>query len=476
MPPGHEAPGPQRRVWMKPLAPDWKAGLCAAPGKLIEEPRPVHLKETADWADHEYARCRHPDGRVRERIVEMGRSWLKHPGASLPVVFPGKAERKAAYRLLSSNRVTMEHILENHQAATAERCALEKVVLAVQDTTAINDNGLKETRGLVGLGGPGKGVKGLMAHFGLAVNLVGRPLGVFSLGADFRHDAQQDEKESRRWLEGIERAGELAAACLLVRANRARSRRVISADGSLEDLWDHVAGQPSLASKTIAIEACPGPRSREERKAKLDLRACTVTLAAPTDATDRTATRMLAVSATETSPPQDKEPLHWLLLTTEGEPSAEHARKVIAFYERRWSIEIWFCVLKTGTRIGKRRLDDADDLRKCLVFDAITACHIHDLNFMARAAPQTPADEVVEQDMIDCLYEYLHILGVLRARAPSGHRPDIRTFVVDLAKVAGFDPTKRQPLPGTWKLGEAWMHFRAALIYHRGLKQHGQLE
>ena len=58
-----------------------------------------------------------------------------------------------------------------------------------------------------------KGVKGLMAHFGLAVNLVGRPLGVFSLDADFRHDAQQDEKESRRWLEGLERAGELAAAC-----------------------------------------------------------------------------------------------------------------------------------------------------------------------------------------------------------------------------------------------------------------------
>ena len=261
MPPGHETPGPQRRVWMKPLAPDWKAELCAAPGKVIEEPRPVYLKETADWADHEYARCRHPDGRVRERIVEMGRSWLKHLGASLPVVFPGKAERKAAYRLLSSNRVTMEHILESHQAATAERCAPEKVVLAVQDTTAINYNGLEATGGLVGLGGPGKGVKGLMAHFGLAVNPVGRPLGVFSLDADFRHDAQQDEKESRRWLEGLERAGELAAACretrvitvcdregdiwkmfreaattgagLLVRANRARSRRVISADGQL---------------------------------------------------------------------------------------------------------------------------------------------------------------------------------------------------------------------------------------------------
>lgn len=140
-----------------------------------------------------------------------------------------------------------------------------------------------------------------MAHFGLAVNPQGRPLGVFSLDADFRHDTPDDGKESRRWVEGLERAGELAATCpetrvitvcdregdiwtlireaattgagLLVRASRGRSRRVITGDGSLEDLWDHVAGQPLLGSKTIAIDACGGPRHREERKAKLDLRA-----------------------------------------------------------------------------------------------------------------------------------------------------------------------------------------------------------
>ena len=164
------------------------------------------------------------------------------------------------------------------------------------------------------------------------------------------------------------------------------------------------------------------------------------------------------------------------MLPTEGEPSAEQARKVIAWYERRWSIETWFCVLKTGTRVEDRQLDDADDLRKCIVYDAIIACHVHDLNFMARTAPKTPADEVVERDMINCLYECLYILGVLRARAPPGRQPDIRTFVVDLAKVAGFDPTKRQPVPGTWKLWEAWMHFRVALIYHRGLKQHEKLK
>ncbi len=120
-----------------------------------------------------------------------------------------------------------------------------------------------------------------------------------------------------------------------------------------------------------------------------------MTLAPPNDAADKTPTRMLAVSASEPSPPPGKEPLHWLLLTTEGEPSAEQARTIVAFCERRWSIETWLSVLKIGTSITSRQFNDAEDLRKCLAFDVITDCHINDLNFMARTALQTPADDIV---------------------------------------------------------------------------------
>ncbi len=55
-------------------------------------------------------------------------------------------------------------------------------------------------------------------------------------------------------------------AGLLVRACRGRRRRVVTTVGPLECLWDHVAGQPSLARKTIIIEACGRPRSRKERR------------------------------------------------------------------------------------------------------------------------------------------------------------------------------------------------------------------
>ncbi len=504
-PPGSTRPGVGRAVWMKPLSVHWEETLCTLPERRIVPPEPVYLPAGADWAEREYARCSHSDGRVRRRIVEMGRAWLRLAGTSIPVLFPRRAERKAAYRLLSSEGVSMQHILEPHQASTVERCQMEKVVLAIQDTTTLNYHGLKATDGLCSIGGRGTGAHGLMAHFGLAVNPVGRPLGVYNLNADFRTTEQEKvtgvgkDTESARWLEGMQRARELDDACpdtevitvcdregdtwemlrkaaidhagLLVRSNAARQRKVLLDDGKSRNLWTHVEEQEPLARKTILVPPCGGPRQRKQRKVKLDLRACRVVLLAPKEAADQTPTEMLAVSATERQPPQGKEPLHWLLLANRGEPTAEHAQQIVQWYEKRWSIETWFSALKTGTRIKDRQLDDADDLRKCLVFDAITACHIHDLNFMARTAPKTPASEVVGQEAIDCLYNYRYLLRICNARAPPEPAPDIKSFVIDLAGIAGFDPTKRQPLPGTRKLWEAYLMFKPILIYHRGMKE-----
>ena len=45
------------------------------------------------------------DGRMRRLIDRMGRAWRDSLGEELPVIFPAKAEQKAAYRLLSNPRV-----------------------------------------------------------------------------------------------------------------------------------------------------------------------------------------------------------------------------------------------------------------------------------------------------------------------------------------------------------------------------------
>ena len=80
----------------------------------------------------------------------------------------------------------MEHILEPHHEATVERCRWERLVLAVQDTTTLDYNGLTATKGLDGLGGGGSGTKGILAHCGMAISGTGHPLGLFALDASFR--------------------------------------------------------------------------------------------------------------------------------------------------------------------------------------------------------------------------------------------------------------------------------------------------
>ena len=57
--------------------------------------------------------------------------------------------------------------------------------------------GLASTTGLDALGGGGKGVQGVLAHCGVAVNGVGRPLGLYTLDASFR---RAEGRDSKRWV------------------------------------------------------------------------------------------------------------------------------------------------------------------------------------------------------------------------------------------------------------------------------------
>ncbi len=189
----------------------------------------------------------------------------------------------------------------------------------------------------------------------------------------------------------------------------ARQRKVITDECVCKDLWAHVAEQPACATRHLVIEACGGPRSRKKRETDLELKICRVRLAPPKDAADPAPVDLVAVSATEITPVDDAKPLHWLLLTTEDETTPQHAQKIVSWYETRWAIETWVSVLKTGTRLTDRQLDSADDLRKCLAFDVITACHVHDLNYMARTEPSTPARDVIDPEMITCLYIFLRL-------------------------------------------------------------------
>ncbi len=115
----------------------------------------------------------------------------------------------------------METVPQRRHEATADRCRDGSLVLAIQDTTTPTCTALEARRGLAETGGGGKGSAGILAHAGLAVTAEGRPPGLFTMEADLRDDPDRD---SQRWLDGLDRARELAAACPDTRVVSVRHR------------------------------------------------------------------------------------------------------------------------------------------------------------------------------------------------------------------------------------------------------------
>ena len=129
----------------------------------------------------------------------------------------------------------------------------------------------------------------------------------------------------------------------------------------------------------------------------------------------------------------------------------------MTWYEKRWLIEEFFGALKVGTRIKDLRLNLADDLRKRLAFEAVTACTVMSIERLARSMPETPARTVVHMDEIKVLAIHMSMPNHGRHRGPPDPNQTISSFAVNTARLAGFIPKKRQPLPGTKKLWDGYM-------------------
>ncbi len=380
----------------------------------------------------------------------------------------------------------MQDIIEPHREAMISRCRLERVVLAVQDTTTLNYTGLEDTPGLVKIGGGGKGI---LAHAGLVITEGRRPLGVYEFNTEQRGDTEEVESA----IKGLLRAREIGEACegtrvisvcdreadiweflresvenddrVVVRSKKGNGRCVVE-DGKegKQCLWKYMSKQPVLGTKTIEIRACGGKRKRKERKAELEIRAALVRVVPPERESSQSPIEVLGVSVYEPKPPEGSERLHWVLLSTQGNAVFEDAQRIVKWYEARWTIEEYFKVLKSGLAAEKKRFDNVEDLHKSLAFDAITAYRVFELERMARDTPEVPADKVMTGDEVDVLYKLLHHAGIIRELPPEKWVPDIRTYVIDIARYAGFSPTKRQALPGTKKLWQGYVKFKMAYM------------
>ncbi|MGX2039986.1 IS4 family transposase [Methylocaldum sp. MU1018] len=361
-------------------------------------------KHVAAWAREEFGQADLGDSRRTERLVHIATARGERPAASLPEGVEDPSALKGLYRFMANERVEREAVLTSDYRATAERCAREAVVLAVQDTTEVDYSHHPATEGLGLLGDERH--RGFLLHSTLAITPNRVPLGLLDQQVIYRraeeygkrHRRKQRpiaEKEIRKWLDSLDRTRAVSAAYLelllvsvgareadvydlfwraepwphpmLIRA--CWNRGVIHEERYLWDFIEH----PSVAGDYRVT--VPRQGARREREATVTVRYGRVSLKPPVHRAREhlPALPVDVILAREEDPPAGVEPLTWLLITTVAVTDLESALERIQWYTCRWGIEVYHKVLKSGCRIEDRQFDNARTLERYLAVDAVVA-------------------------------------------------------------------------------------------------------
>jgi hypothetical protein len=438
----------------------------------------------AAWAEHEFGRAELGDVRRTRRLVEVASAMADRSSTSLSEMYETWSDQKAGYRFYSNEAVRPEQILRGHVEATKERMAQERVVLAVQDTTTLNYSHHPATIGLGALNTAEQ--RGLLMHTTLTVTPEGESLGLLAQEVWAREPATVGkrttrktraiaDKESQKWLTSLDAVIRAKAQCpdthlvsvgdreadvydlflverpvgvdLLVRA--AWNRRVA---GPQPHLWAALAGAPIVATRSVPVPRRPGAPTRT---ATVALHVQTVTLQPPRhrDAEHLSPVTVTAVWVIETDPPTGVAPIEWMLLTTLPVTTARQANRVVDWYCRRWDIEVWHTILKSGCKVEDRQLDTAQRLHRCLAVASVVAWRILLATRLARTDPDLPCTvllSTLEWQALAC--------RSLNTPVPPTHPPPLRQAVRWIARLGGFIGRNSDGDPGPTTL---WRGFLA---------------
>jgi hypothetical protein len=453
--------------------------------------------ESVEWVAREFVGADLSDKRLDRRLLKTAEQLAKSPASPINEACGDWASTQAAYRLFDNPKASPAAILEPHIQATIKRMAAHcGPVLVMQDTVFFSYGQHPQTRGLGPVGKcSGAGEHGLIMHNALTFTSSGVPLGILSQSIWARREIPQEdyqekiqrlqctaieEKESSKWLlalretqertppgvkaitvadresdffEFLTQAEEYRALFLI----RARTDRLLVPDDSegCSSILEAITYAAPLGAMTVHI---PGNGRRKARAASVEVRVAQVSIKPPYR---RGHAKALAsfepisvnvVAATEHDPPPGSEAMNWVLLTNLPVNSFQSATEKIAWYGKRWGVETWHKVLKSGCKVEDCLLEEAQRLMRYLTLFSIIGVRLMHVAYLARVQPDLPATEVFAAVEIQVLYARL-----TNAPPPPGQPPTLREAVRMLARLGGHLGRKGDGEPGVLVLWRGWM-------------------
>lgn len=468
--------------------------------------------DNVDWIINELRHIDLGDERLFERLLVTARAFASRPMDSINEACGSWAAAKAAYRLFDNEKFDERDLFVSHQLETRRRLSKHALVFALQDTTFLDFDSHHAAKGLGSISkGYGKKDKlGLIMHPALAVAETGFPLGLLALECwsrpirerttrsqrSAKHYRQPiEEKESRKWLSALhdtidtkppkcrvitvaDREADIYE--LMVQAMesgsgfviRSRVNRRIDRKSSTwkrtkqttppEKMWELLAYQPAQGKATIEL---PSGGRNKRRTAEIEIRYMNVVTpirenlrygaAKLRDTKLPSEIEFYAINAKELNAPNAEDAIDWTLITSEPVTCLAEALQRIHWYKLRWSIEVYFRILKSGCRVESCRLGEAKRLQKYITLMAIIAYRLMVLDRTAREVPDKSCETVLSKVEWQALYCRVNRTNKLPTQSPSS-----KEVLIWIAKLGGFLGRKGDGYPGPMVLWRGWQRLQ----------------
>jgi hypothetical protein len=222
--------------------------------------------------------------------------------------------------------------------------------------------------------------------------------------------------------------------------------------GPLTNINELLKGTQGQCCYTVDVKQKGG---RSARQAQMELSYQTITIKKPQRAAASSSLPINLIICQEYNK-DVKEPLCWLLYTSEPLHSAEDALKVVRYYELRWRIEEFHKIWKTdGTDVEGLRLQSINNLKRIAVIQAFIAIRLMQLQELAqnKDLAKTISCRVYVQDKT---WKMLWLKIEKNKKIPK-KAPSLHWFYYAIAKLGGWYDSKRNGRVGVKAIWKGWL-------------------
>jgi hypothetical protein len=221
-------------------------------------------------------------------------------------------------------------------------------------------------------------------------------------------------------------------------------------------LYDMVEAAPALGTTALLVPAKDGA---SERQVQLELRCTKVSIRPPdrVPAKERKNIEVYAVLATELKPPEPDKAIRWMLLTSVPTETVEDVIERLAWYARRWTIETWHRVLKSGCQIEARQFGDISRFVNATALFAVIAWRIMFATMLGRLQADLSCEVLLQKFEWQALYCRTHGNTKLPKTPPT-----LGEAVLWIAKLGGYLARKNDPPHGATAMWRGFLSLHEA--------------